>query len=241
MAGSFEYALDYLIDKEVDLTGIARRYCNDETGAPAYDPAVMLKIVLLACSRGIVSSRAIERVCRENVLFMAISGDSAPQFTTIAKFVRELGEEISAIFTQVPMRGSDAQRRSDRTPAERSEMPAGVSGKPRRTPLRQRGGTQEQRHRQRQRQDGHRQGGDPGLHGGRCGRWPIADHRGGPGARLGQRAKRAAADGQDDRVPAYRSDDHHRGCGLPQRGEPAGAARRRRTGADRRRADAPAR
>ena len=101
MVGSFEYALDYLIDHEVDLSGVANRYCNDETGAPAYDPAVMLKIVLLAYGRGIVSSRAIERVCRENVLFMAISGDSAPQFTTIAKFVRELGDEISAIFTQV--------------------------------------------------------------------------------------------------------------------------------------------
>ena len=101
MTGSFEYALDYLIDNEVDLSSVAARYCNDETGAPAYDPAVMLKMVLLAYSRGIVSSRAIERVCRENVLFMAISGDSAPQFTTIAKFVRELGEEIAAIFTQV--------------------------------------------------------------------------------------------------------------------------------------------
>jgi len=101
MTGSFEFALDYLIDNEVDLSGVATRYSNDETGAPAYDPAVMLKIVLLAYSRGIVSSRAIERVCRENVLFMAISGDSAPQFTTIAKFVRELGGQVSAIFTQV--------------------------------------------------------------------------------------------------------------------------------------------
>lgn len=99
--GSFEHALDALVDTEVDLSGIAARFCNDETGAPAYDPAVMLKIVLLAYSRGVVSSRAIERLCRENVLFMAISGDSAPRFTTIAAFVRELGEEASAIFTQV--------------------------------------------------------------------------------------------------------------------------------------------
>lgn len=99
--GSFEYALDYLIGKEMDLSGLAKRYSNDETGAPAYDPALMLKIVLLAYSRGMVSSRAIERLCRENVLFMAISGDSAPQFTTIAKFIRELGDEVSAIFTQV--------------------------------------------------------------------------------------------------------------------------------------------
>ncbi len=101
LAGSFEHALDYLIDNEVDLSGVAARYCNDETGAPAYDPAVMLKIVLLAYSRGIVSSRAIERLCRENVLFMVISGDSTPQFTTIAKFVRELAGEASEIFTQV--------------------------------------------------------------------------------------------------------------------------------------------
>ncbi len=97
--GSFEHALDALIDTEVDLSRLAKRFRNDATGAPAYDPAVMLKIVLLAYSRGVVSSRLIERLCRENVLFMAISGDSAPQFTTIAKFVRELGEEASAIFT----------------------------------------------------------------------------------------------------------------------------------------------
>ena len=101
VSGSFEHALDVLIDTEIDLSPLAARFCNDETGAPAYDPAVMLKVVLLAYSRGVVSSRAIERLCRENVLFMAISGDSAPQFTTIAAFVRELGEEVSAIFTQV--------------------------------------------------------------------------------------------------------------------------------------------
>jgi transposase len=101
ISGSFEHALDVLIDTEIDLERLGARFCNDLTGAPAYDPAVMLKIVLLAYSRGVVSSRAIERLCRENVLFMAISGDSAPRFTTIAAFVRELGEDVSPIFTQV--------------------------------------------------------------------------------------------------------------------------------------------
>lgn len=99
--GSFEHALDVLVDTEIDLEGLGARFCNDLTGAPAYAPAVMLKIVLLAYSRGVVSSRAIERLCRENVLFMAISGDSVPRFTTIAAFVRELGEDAATIFTQV--------------------------------------------------------------------------------------------------------------------------------------------
>jgi len=101
VAGSFEHALDVLIDTEIDLSRLGARFCNDATGAPAYDPAVMLKIVLLAYSRGVVSSRSIERLCRENVLFMAISGDSAPCFTTIAAFVRELGEQAARIFTAV--------------------------------------------------------------------------------------------------------------------------------------------
>ena len=99
--GSFEYALDDLIDNEIDLSAMHARYSNDEGGAPAYDPAVMLKIVLLAYSRGLISSRQIERACRENVLFMAISGDNAPQFTTIARFIRELGPQIADLFTQV--------------------------------------------------------------------------------------------------------------------------------------------
>ena len=101
MSGSFEYALDYLIDQQLDLSTLDARYHNDATGSTAYDPRVLLKIILLAYSRGIISSRSIERACRENVLFMAISGDCAPQFTTLAKFVRELRSEISELFTQV--------------------------------------------------------------------------------------------------------------------------------------------
>lgn len=103
MPGSFEYALDYLIDRQLDLRALDARYRNDATGSTAYDPRVLLKIILLAYSRGMISSRSIERACRENVLFMAISGDCAPQFTTLAKFVRELRSEITELFTQVLM------------------------------------------------------------------------------------------------------------------------------------------
>lgn len=46
--GSLEYAQDYLVDNELDLSALHARYNNDATGAPAYDSAVLLKIVLLA-------------------------------------------------------------------------------------------------------------------------------------------------------------------------------------------------
>ena len=50
LPGTFEYTLNYLIDNEVDLSLFEQRYRNDETGAPAYDPAVLLKIILYAYS-----------------------------------------------------------------------------------------------------------------------------------------------------------------------------------------------
>ena len=79
--GSFEFALDHLIDHELDLSALDARFRNDETGASAYDPRVMLKIVLLAYSRGLISSRRIEAACLHNVQFIALSGDSQPSYT----------------------------------------------------------------------------------------------------------------------------------------------------------------
>ncbi|MDL1860879.1 IS1182 family transposase [Betaproteobacteria bacterium PRO7] len=101
LPGTFEHALNHLFEHEVDLSGLDARYSNDETGAPAYPPAVLLKLILFAYSRGIVSSRAIERAGREHVTFIALSGDSAPHFTTIAGFIRALGDEIAHLFAQV--------------------------------------------------------------------------------------------------------------------------------------------
>jgi transposase len=101
LPGTFEYTLNRLIDESVDLSVFEARYRNDDGGAPAYDPAVLLKIILFAYSRGITSSRQIERLCRENVLFMAISADSQPHFTTIAHFIATLDREIATIFRDV--------------------------------------------------------------------------------------------------------------------------------------------
>jgi transposase len=101
LPGTFEYALCHLIDNELDLAPLRARVKNDGGGASAYDPAVLLKIVLLGYSRGMVSSRHMEKACREVVLFMAVSGDSHPHFTTIAAFVAELGETVSRLFTEV--------------------------------------------------------------------------------------------------------------------------------------------
>jgi transposase len=98
--GTFAHALHHLID-EIDLSAFDAHYCNDEAGATAHAPAMLLRAVLLGYSQGLVSSRAIERACRENVLFVAITGDTKPHFTTIAAFVSRSRDAIASVFAQV--------------------------------------------------------------------------------------------------------------------------------------------
>ncbi len=101
LPGTFEHALNHLIDHELDLSGFDARFSNDLTGAAAYPPAMLLKVVLFAYSQGIVSSRGIERACREHVTFIALSGDTQPHFTTIAAFISHLGETTAQLFAQI--------------------------------------------------------------------------------------------------------------------------------------------
>jgi transposase len=101
LPGTFEHTLHYLIDSEIDISIFDERYQNDKTGAPAYDPAILLKIVLYAYSRGITSSRKIARACEETIIFMALSAGTRPHFTTIADFISSIDKETMKIFLQV--------------------------------------------------------------------------------------------------------------------------------------------
>lgn len=101
LPGSFAHAVHHLLDHDFDLSGFDARYCNDSVGAPAYPPGMLLKVILCAYAEGVVSSRGMERLCREHVTFIALSGDTAPHFTTLAAFVSSLGEEVASLFAQV--------------------------------------------------------------------------------------------------------------------------------------------
>ena len=101
LPGTFEHAAHHLLNGAVDLSRFDARVRNDATGAPAYPPAMLLTVVLCAYAHGVVSSRGIERLCREHVTFIALCGDTAPHFTTIAQFVSTLGPDIAHVFAAV--------------------------------------------------------------------------------------------------------------------------------------------
>ena len=101
LPGSLAHAVNHLLDHDFDLSGFDARYRNDAAGASAYPPGMLLKVILCAYAEGVVSSRGIERLCREHVTFIALSGDTAPHFTTLAAFVSGLGDDVAELFAQV--------------------------------------------------------------------------------------------------------------------------------------------
>ena len=99
--GTLEHTINRLVDENIDLSVFDERYKNDVTGARAIHPKILLKVILLAYAKGMISSRQIERACHENILFIALSYGYAPDHSTIATFVSSMQKEISSIFSDI--------------------------------------------------------------------------------------------------------------------------------------------
>jgi transposase len=99
--GSLEFAIHTLIETRMDMSVFEGKYKNDQTGRSAYDPKILLKVVLLGYARALISSRQIERACCENVIFMALSGNQRPDHSTIASFVSSMKYQILPLFCDI--------------------------------------------------------------------------------------------------------------------------------------------
>jgi len=99
--GTLEFVIHTLVEEQVDMSVFDEKYKNDDTGRKAYDPKILLKIILLGYSRGMNTSRRIEQACRDNVVFMAMSCGQHPDHSTIAAFVSSMKEEILSISIDV--------------------------------------------------------------------------------------------------------------------------------------------
>ncbi|NIQ87723.1 MAG: IS1182 family transposase [Deltaproteobacteria bacterium] len=99
--GTLEFAIHTLVQTRMDTSIFDDRYSNDETGRLAYDPKILLKVILLGYARGLISSRKIESACRENVTFMALCCGQCPDHSTISTFVSSMKDQILPLFRDV--------------------------------------------------------------------------------------------------------------------------------------------
>ena len=72
---------------EMDVGDFYAAYRADGHGRAAYEPSVMVALVLYAFATNVRSSRAIERHCRQDVAYRVVTGNLSPDHTTIARFI----------------------------------------------------------------------------------------------------------------------------------------------------------
>jgi transposase len=86
---------------QFDLSGFRVRYREDGRGGAAYDPQLMVGLLLFAYCEGIRSSREIERRCQRDVAYRVLSGNRRPDHATIARFRDRHSSALQGVFVQV--------------------------------------------------------------------------------------------------------------------------------------------
>jgi transposase len=87
--------------EEMDLAGFYSAYRADGHGGAAYEPSMVVGLILYAFATGVRSSRGIERHCRENVAFRVITGNLVPDHVTVARFICRHQRALAGLFTEV--------------------------------------------------------------------------------------------------------------------------------------------
>jgi transposase len=93
------FVIDAVAEMNLDVFYVA--YRQDGSSRPAYDPAMMVALLLYAYARGTRSSRQIERGCEEDVALRVLAAQQRPDHATIARFVDRRQDAIAGLFGEV--------------------------------------------------------------------------------------------------------------------------------------------
>ncbi len=87
--------------QKLDLRAFHARHPNDGGGRAAYDPQMMVALLVYAYCCGERSSRQIERLCQVNVAFRVVCAGDIPDHTKIARFRKDHQDVFEDVFAQV--------------------------------------------------------------------------------------------------------------------------------------------
>ncbi len=86
---------------QMDLSEFYAAYRSDGWGSAAYDPEVMVAVLLYSYCLGLRSSRRIARALEEDVGFRVVAANQHPDFRTLCRFRAEQGESLERLFVEV--------------------------------------------------------------------------------------------------------------------------------------------
>jgi transposase len=84
---------------KIDISEVEKKF-KSQPGNPAYPRRMLLRILVQAAIDGIWSSRKIDKLAHENVIYMYLAGNEKPDFRTICNFRRENEELMEEVFKE---------------------------------------------------------------------------------------------------------------------------------------------
>ena len=84
--------------EQLDLAAFYASYRQDGWGRAAFEPQMMVALLLYAYARGERSSRGVERRCVEDVAYRVIAAHQAPDHATIARSGSSRGVPGSPVY-----------------------------------------------------------------------------------------------------------------------------------------------
>ena len=87
--------------EQMDLSAFYGSYRLDGWGRAAFEPSMMVSLLLYAYARGERSSRGIERRCVEDVAYRVIAAQQKPDHATIARFRARHEDALAELFSSV--------------------------------------------------------------------------------------------------------------------------------------------
>ena len=87
--------------EQLDLSALKAGYRLGGVGRAAYDPAMLIAVLLYAYAVGVRSSRSIEQACETDVAFRVIAANQRPDHATLARFRAAHQDTLEGLHVQV--------------------------------------------------------------------------------------------------------------------------------------------
>jgi len=87
--------------EQIDLTQFYKKYRTDGVGNSAFDPSMMVGLLIYSYCTGERSSRRIEKFCSTDVAYKIITANQSPDHTTISRFRKDNDSYLKSLFLEI--------------------------------------------------------------------------------------------------------------------------------------------
>ncbi len=86
---------------QIDLEPFYKKYRTDGIGNSAFNPSMMVSLLIYAYCTGQRSSRQIEKLCQTDVAYKVLTANQSPDHSTISRFRKDNESYLKGLFLEV--------------------------------------------------------------------------------------------------------------------------------------------